>query len=263
MLKFIKLASLIAACATELPTQLLADQGNDRAGSFRIAGGIIAVNGAYPFMVSLRQLPNEHFCGGSIITKVWVLTAAHCMFGETISRVKVVVGTNMLDSGGTAVWIQRVVMHPEFRNISEQPNDIALIRLVSALSYSSTVAKISIDIQNYQSATGVTTIGWGSSRRDGPPSNRLLQYSTHTVTQATCRRYWRGLTANQICTRLVTGNGICTGDSGGPLFHSSTKMQIGVVSLYSAHGCGRIFPDVYTRISTYAEWIHGIVGTED
>ncbi|GJQ80463.1 hypothetical protein Trydic_g12361 [Trypoxylus dichotomus] len=87
MSKFIILASLIATCATELSTQLLADQGNDRVGSFRIAGGTIAENGAYPFMVSLRQLPNEHFCGGSIIAKVWVLTAAHC-FAHTGANMK-------------------------------------------------------------------------------------------------------------------------------------------------------------------------------
>ncbi|GJQ80465.1 hypothetical protein Trydic_g12363 [Trypoxylus dichotomus] len=263
MSKFIILASFIAACATELPTQLLSDQGNGRAGSFRIAGGTIAGNGAYPFMASLRKLPNNHFCGGSIISKVWVLTAAHCMFGEKISRVKVVVGTNMLDSGGTAVWIQRVVMHPEYRNITDEPNDIALIQLVSALSYSSTVAKISIEMKHFQSSTGVTTIGWGSTKEGGYSSNRLRQLSTQTVTHATCKRYWPQLTANQICTRLTTGKGICTGDSGGPLIETSTKTQIGIVSIRGHRGCGRIFPDVYTRISAYAEWIHSTVNTEN
>ncbi|GJQ77880.1 hypothetical protein Trydic_g16133 [Trypoxylus dichotomus] len=256
MSKFIILVSFMAACATELPTQSLADQGNDHAGSFRIAGGIAVEDRAYPFMVSLRHLPNEHFCGGSIISKQWVLTAAQCMFGQTVSRVKVVAGTNKLDSGGTAVGIQRVIIHPEYGNTSEKPNDIALIRLVSALTYSISIGQIPINTNKFDSYTTVTAIGWGSTKRDGPLSNKLLQYSTQTIPQTTCRGYWRRLTENQICTTFAPQKGICRGDSGGPLIDAKSKTQVGIASVHCSRRYSRTYPDVYTRISEYVLWIN-------
>ncbi|GJQ80491.1 hypothetical protein Trydic_g12385 [Trypoxylus dichotomus] len=253
------LVPFLAAYATTLHTDSLAHQRIGRAGSFRIAGGDIAENGAYPFMVSLRKLPGIHLCGGSILNNFWILTAAHCMAGETTSKIIAVVGTNALNSGGTAVRVQRIVLHPRFTFAGLKPNDIAMIRLVSALSYSSAVAPVTLDME--YTITNVTVIGWGSKRKKGPMSNRLRQLFTQTMTIARCKRYWLNVTANQICTKAKRGKSACDGDSGGPLIDTSTKMQLGIASFSWTSACG-VTPDVHTRISEYTVWIESTVKTQ-
>lgn len=48
----------------------------------RIVGGADASEGAWPWMVSLHNTTyQQHFCGGSLISSEWVVTAAHCVFG--------------------------------------------------------------------------------------------------------------------------------------------------------------------------------------
>jgi len=48
----------------------------------RIIGGRPARKGEFPYQVALRQPGSNMFCGGSIIDKEWVLTAAHCFWGK-------------------------------------------------------------------------------------------------------------------------------------------------------------------------------------
>ena len=47
--------------------------------SSKIIGGSYANEGQFPYQVSLRTLPNRHFCGGSIINEEYILTAGHCL----------------------------------------------------------------------------------------------------------------------------------------------------------------------------------------
>lgn len=48
--------------------------------SNRIFGGEMVNQNEFPFIASLRYIRSaKHFCGGSIITENWILTAAHCI----------------------------------------------------------------------------------------------------------------------------------------------------------------------------------------
>ncbi|GJQ80504.1 hypothetical protein Trydic_g12396 [Trypoxylus dichotomus] len=254
MLKLGVLVPFLAAYTVVLATKSLLGQGIHHAGSSRILDGKIAAPGAHPFMVSLRAYPNQHFCAGTIVNNLWILTAAHCMISRTIGGVFAVVGTNTLNHGGFAEEVRRVVIYPGYTG--SPINNLAMVQLESTLSYSATIAQVALDITLSKSIINVTVIGWGYTSNDGPMSNYLREQSTETISQAACSQYWpRRITANHICTKFEDWKGACEGDSGGPLIHTNSKKQVGVMSFYSRKGCGVVSPPVFTRVSPYISWI--------
>lgn len=73
------------------------------------------------------------------------------------------------------------------------------------------------------------------------------------------KKYLNHTKPYQLCTDVDEGGkGHCFGDSGGPLIYNYVKgsrVQIGIVS-YHIMPCGKgEYPDVYTKVSHYIDWI--------
>ncbi|GJQ80524.1 hypothetical protein Trydic_g12415 [Trypoxylus dichotomus] len=227
----------------------------DLTSDWRVVGGSAAPSAAYPFIVSLRSTSNSHFCGGSILSQQWVLSAAHCLIGSSASNVVAVVGTNTLTSGGIRSRASRLIAHQNY-DIVTIANDVGVIQLASPFTYSASVSPVSLSSENVGSISAIL-IGWGRTSAGGSVPNNLQHLTTNTISDSRCRIFWGGsVGSNQICALTRYGQGACNGDSGGPLVKASDLVQVGIVSF--GMPCARGFPDVYARVSSYNSWIASV-----
>lgn len=129
----------------------------------RVVGGEDAEEGQFPYQVSLRQkMMNNHFCGGSIISSRFLLTAAHCADGALGSpqNVYAVVGTLYRTKGGITVELEKITQHSGW-NRGQLKNDIALIRTAQKIVFSDTVQPIALPKQNVGGDASTLLSGWG------------------------------------------------------------------------------------------------------
>jgi len=107
--------------------------------------------------------------------------------------------------------------------------------------------------------TAVAT-GWGRIKENGNMSDDLLWTRIPFVSNANCSTQYPGMFNPffMVCAG-GSGNDTCQGDSGGPLalinvlIGKNAPVQVGIVSTGKA--CGKKDATIYTRVSTYVDWI--------
>lgn len=260
-------SKLLAVVLTAISLTATASPIQTKGSEFRplIVGGVPAVKGELPFQVSLQSSSGSHFCGGSLIKKNWVLTAAHCVAGWSASN-KIVVGMlDQKDKVGTETFTsKKFVAHPQFNN-STLDYDYALIQLSGDSKFRTidlNQNEIQIPEVDSQAPYIVWTSGWGTVSEGSSTLPRMLQkVDVPLVTAKACNAdtaYNGQITDRMICAGLVAGGkDSCQGDSGGPLFVKQTSgdyLLVGVVSW--GEGCAR--PNkfgVYSKVNVMVDWI--------
>jgi trypsin len=228
--------------------------------SGRIVGGNTAGSGQFRYMVSLRTSINVHFCGGTLFSNRWIVSAAQCTTGRSMGHINAVIGAISNTVGGNSFSIARIVNHPSY-STSTLANDISLLQTVANTGTSSTIAPATLGSAFIGGGVTVVATGWGQTSHPGTPSLNLRFVVLTTLTNADCRSRFGAANAalifdNTMCTFTRAGQGICMGDSGGPLATGNTL--VGVISW--AVPCGVGFPDVYARISSHRSWIAAVSG---
>jgi secreted trypsin-like serine protease len=242
----------------------------------QIIGGAEAAPGAWPWQASLSVASLDpyagHFCGGTLIEQRWVLTAAHCLVAPASGQVitptalRVTLGTHDLQAGdGVALGVEEIVIDPDFDGATFA-NDIALLRLDRAADC---VACTPVDLlsavqEESLAAPGMlaTVTGWGDTDMAQDAASfpaRLRQVEVPLVDEATCAMQYGAevITAQTLCAG-TGGKDSCQGDSGGPLVVRNAEgtgyLLAGIVSF--GERCAEPgLPGVYTRVSSYADWV--------
>uniref|UniRef100_A0A8C3QNW0 Serine protease 57 n=1 Tax=Cyanoderma ruficeps TaxID=181631 RepID=A0A8C3QNW0_9PASS len=227
----------------------------------QIIGGKAAAPHSRPFIASI-QMDGEHVCGGFLVWPKWVMTAAHCFIPRGSPSVRVVLGAHRLQEPEESQQIFSVaesIAHPLY-NPRAVDNDIRLLQ-VSLLRAPRGRARIRLPSPRIDLKPGTVcyVAGWGDTSNFGDQPTELMETNTTIVKRSLCRTLWRGkVSANMLCgaSRNTTLQGVC-GDSGGPLVFQNKVY--GIVS-FSGERCGdRRFPDIYTKISNYIDWVHHTV----
>lgn len=182
-------------------------------GGGRIVGGADAREGQFPYQVSLRNR-GSHYCGGSIINKRWIVTAAHCIDGQSASSFQVVTGSTKLSSGGDFYGVEQLLVNKAW-NPWALMDDIALMKVDRDIVFSDKVQPIALSSKYVGEARAVAS-GWGTTSYPGTAPETLQWLEVNTITNQECNnRHGSGsVSESGICTYTRSGEGMCHGDSG-------------------------------------------------
>lgn len=221
----------------------------------RIVGGVPTTIAKHPHQVSLQTTYGGHFCGGSIIAKDVIVTAAHCVIWKTVSDIKIRLGSTSHMKGGVLVAAKALKYHEYYDRLSYH-NDVAIIKLSHPVSESLSIRYIKLANVTPKNGTLAVVTGWGVLEQGGLylPTN-LQEIEINIIGRKECSstsyKYGSTITSTMIC---AYGDGIdaCQADSGGPLV--ANNKLVGIVSW--GNGCAkRGYPGVYTDVAEVKEWI--------
>ncbi|XP_028672186.1 mast cell protease 1A-like [Erpetoichthys calabaricus] len=209
-----------------------------------------------PYMASV-QINEKHKCGGFLIDKYFVMTAAHCR--DKNRTLTVVLGAHRL-SKIQPQWrfsVEDYYPHPNYQR-RKYENDIMLLKLVKPAVKIQDVKEIKLAKTDKNGKPGslCEVSGWGATPSSRPSTERLQVANVTVIDEKKCRHYWKEhYLPNVLCTGgTKRSGGFCQGDSGGPLV--CQNLAVGVVSFRHGKNCDNPeTPNVYTKISRYLKWI--------
>ncbi|XP_021943330.1 chymotrypsinogen A [Folsomia candida] len=237
----------------------------------RRIGGSEAALGEFPWRCNLNTTRfGGVFCTCTIISPNWIMTAAHCTKILRPSDILYIdIGdldlTSQTETANYWVEAERVISHPAYERYTLS-HDIALIQLKTPVTFSSTVQPACLPFPFAQinlEGSRATMSGWGMTVYGGPTGQRLMKTEVSIVPEHVCRNAWsQQLAPNILCTSEM-GKSVCHVDSGGGIdFRSNGRWYAVGVTSAGGTGCRTHYPNIFTKVSSYLDWIIGTTGEQ-
>lgn len=190
-----------------------------------------------------------------------VLTAAHCVYGDTPSYLTIQYGVLELSSDINSIQVTKITWHEDYQTGNGYFNDVAVLTLAEDITFSEVAQPTVLPEQDAETPGDQDAVlaGWGYPFSGGEVMTHLQRVDIICYTDDNCeaahsnpsnpadRRY-------HVCAGIPEGGkGQCSGDSGGPL--TVNGVQVGVVS-WSVKPCTiKGYPGVFARVAAYVDWI--------
>uniref|UniRef100_A0A3B3C1K1 Transmembrane serine protease 15 n=1 Tax=Oryzias melastigma TaxID=30732 RepID=A0A3B3C1K1_ORYME len=196
--------------------------------SNQVVGGANAEKGAWPWMVSLHWR-GRHACGASLISRDWLLTAAHCVYKNThLQYWSAVLGLHAqsaMNSQEVQIrQVDRIIINKKYDRRTKEA-DIAMMHLQQPVNFT--------EGQHFPAGRRCFIAGW----------DVLQEAEVPLVDQEECQRLLPEYT--------FTSSMLCAGYPEGGV----DSCQLTGVTSFGV-GCGRPErPGAYARVSAFASWI--------
>ncbi|MEU8969386.1 serine protease [Streptomyces monashensis] len=249
-----KTAAITVACAAAAATTLLASPTASAAPQ-PIVGGTTTTTAAYPFVMQITDASGNQFCGGTLVAADKVVTAAHCMVGESADSVRVVGGRTFLNgTDGTVSKVSKIWINPNYTDAT-QGNDVSVLTLSTSMPYTAAKYVAASDTGVYTTGATARILGWGTTSENGGSSNQLRTATVPLVADSSCKTSYGTdfVQSDMVCAGYASGGtDTCQGDSGGPLLIGG--VLAGITSW--GEGCAEAgYPGVYTRLATFSDLV--------
>ncbi|NXA32459.1 GRAA protein, partial [Eudromia elegans] len=231
-----------------------------------IIGGKEAVPHSKPFMAVIKRENGMELCGGALIEKNWVLTAAHCKR----KNIEVILGAHSIQKREREKQVfqtAKQIPHPRY-NSNTKENDIMLLKLKKRAKITNAVKPIPLPNSDDDPKEGTicTVAGWGQTNNNVQKgSSTLREVNVTVISRRKCNdpKHYKGkpvITENMICAGDTKGGkDSCSGDSGGPLICNGVMRGI---TSFGKSKCGTVDgPGIYARLTKqHLKWIRNIIG---
>jgi len=230
--------------------------------SSRIVNGEAATSTAVaPWQVSLQK-SGSHFCGGSIISAGFVMSACHCKqnFGADVVMGTVDYTQPKYNVRGT------FTCHPQYSTFPATDYDYSIVTLASNVDLNDAdVSAIAIANKEYPAGTIAQITGWGKTHGNINQIPTQLQVATTPLmSQDDCKAIWGNLriTDRMQCVGGTGENSGCQGDSGGPLAYQDPAdgvwYLIGNTS-WGSSNCQTSMPAIWSKNVIVYDWIQSFL----
>ncbi|XP_049624089.1 granzyme A-like [Suncus etruscus] len=227
----------------------------------QIIGGHEVTPHSRPYMVLIKT-DKKKICGGALIEKNWVLTAAHCTINNKTQIILGAHAQNKSEPGRQIINVRKKIPYPCYDQ-STHEGDLQLLQLNQKATINKNVRLIHLPRtwNDLKPNTKCRVAGWGRTQNKSPMSNTLREVTVLVIDRKVCNdpkhyNYNPVIGLNMFCAgNLKGGNDSCNGDSGSPLI--CDNIFRGITSFGLKGKCGTPQgPGIYTRLSKkYTDWI--------